>query len=194
MKSGVIPNDVRFSDRVLVLPRIYFEFSRPISWATTALSSLTTDHKCHYEWVERGEAIKSINIMNDGFLTSRMYTAPLLSPVFGVLLTTGGFFADFDSALFNLPWGNVAILLPEGVSAPQNAEDYFREFCQFCYEHGEIFTSHKNDAWKPTETELSAMIEKQKRAPIKVMSATQEYSWPLQGLKNAKPELVSRLP
>jgi len=87
---------------------------------------------------------------------------------------------------------NAAILLPEDEDVPPDAASVFKEFCQFCDEHRELFFS--SDRSDLTNTELSSMIQAQATALVKIASATQEYSEYLRELKKRKPELANRLP
>jgi hypothetical protein len=189
--SGVTPSHVIFSDRVHVLPSISNGFSRPL-WVTNPAPGFTMRHKAWYEWVAKGEVIESFKVGRGPWFLPFFNHAlvPLRSPVSGLLLNVNT--THFDGEHFT-EQANTAILLPEGEEIPENAAAVFRDFCQFCDEHRRLFSSSSLDH-KLTNAEVDAMLRAQANAPIKIVSAIQEYAGHLQQLKERKPELASRLP
>ena len=200
VEKSVIPTQVSFSDRVLVVPCIAQAFSRPL-WATNPARDFQTWNTTQYDWVSGGDTLVTLKVgvgLDHWFRRKYTFVA-LRSPVSGLVLNHTWLlpqmfhFEPFIDHGFDHALRNIFVLLPAGEDVPDDAESVFTEFCRFCDTHLELLSSSAALGNVAGE-KMADLIQSQREASIKVISATKDMPKTLENLKAHRPDLDGRLP
>jgi len=179
-----IPQDIEFSDNVLVFPKI----DNAIFYAASMTMGPSPWHRslCDpFDWVTAGDEIYEVKFRVSP--QGEEKCVPLQSPVPGLVLDTYFFIADPSAAFCG------QILLPKSVSAPT--------LCSFFDEIGAVLYDHQKfvlrDAIKDRGTgfanEFQTALNEQSRRHFEVRSLSKDYPHLIDEILNAKPELRGRL-
>ncbi len=190
-KSRSMPNNIRFSDHVLILPCILDYFGRPL-WEANPTSSFQTRPWKYWDWINQGEVLGEFNIKVGSWHSQKHIVIPILSPVSGLLLDPQiGFHSPgYESEFFSYPPQYTLmtrILLPENERVPTDASMMYQEFCTVCKNHPEIFFKPGKLTNQHAEQRLADAISRQEKPPIRVLSMTKDFPDHLEEVKHLYP-------
>lgn len=175
-------NVKQMSDRVVVAPRILYDFFHPLRaiHATPPFFKMLW-RKGDWSWINKGELLASldINVKARSWFSTKFVKVPIRSPVSGLIINPTVAF-DYTNVckdgFFNgqLQYGDIAkILLPVSESVPNNASEMYGEFCDFCFENKNLFLREEFPEFDAKS--FPNIVQKQRNAPLRLLSFTKDF-------------------
>ena len=178
--SGQLPEGIKFSDKVILLPPPVPIFDRALWIQHTNPSLHPIEHSEYGKWINRGDNLFSFYI-HTSFFNATDVTIP--SPVSGlVLYAKTGFSKTSNPDDDYRPYLNrISILLPENEPPPESVNFMYREFCDFCFEH-RAYIFQKPEEFRYHETyqndgKLKKLFEMQKSATYRYASSQKNLQY-----------------